>query len=150
LFVFRQGERLAFASEIKSFTQLPGWQARVNLEALQQIFTYWAPLSPATAFEGVEEIPPGHYLVCQGGEAHVESYWNLDFSEDQPPRSDADYLEEFSALLIDATQIRLRADVPVGAYLSGGLDSSTTAAVIRQYTDTPLDTFSIAFTTPSV
>lgn len=148
LFVFRQGERLAFASEIKSFTQLPGWQARFNLEALQQIFTYWAPLSPATAFEGVEEIPPGHYLVCQGGEAHVEAYWNLDFSEDQPPRSDADYLEEFSALLIDATQIRLRADVPVGAYLSGGLDSSTTAAVIRQYTATPLDTFSIAFTTP--
>ena len=148
LFIRQTADSLAFASEIKSFTALPDWQPHLDMTALQQIFTYWAPVSPRSAFQGVQEIPPGHYLVCQDGKISINSYWTLDFTEESSVRSDEEALEEFSALLIDATRIRLRADVPVGAYLSGGLDSSTTAAIIRNYTDTPLDTFSIAFTTP--
>ena len=79
------------------------------------------------------------------GKFQAESYWEMNFSPDPTDRSDADYLEEFEDLLIDATRIRLRADVPVGAYLSGGLDSSTTTALIRNYTSNHLDTFSISF-----
>ena len=138
---------LAFASEIKSFSALPDWQPTFDRQALGQIFTYWAPLAQRTAFQGVSEVPPGHYLLAKDGQVHLSPYWRLDFNEESPACSDDEYLEQFSALLIDATRIRLRADVPVGAYLSGGLDSSTTSAVIRNYTDTPLDTFSIAFST---
>lgn len=148
LFIRQTANSLAFASEIKSFSALPDWQPNLDMTALRQIFTYWAPISPRSAFQGVQEIPPGHYLVCQDGKISIESYWTMDFTEENPGRSEEEALEEFSSLLIDATRIRLRADVPVGAYLSGGLDSSTTAAIIRNYTDTPLDTFSIAFTTP--
>ncbi len=97
----------------------------------------------------MKQIPPGHFLLCAQGRVIVEPYWRLSFETDtdQNQQSDAEVLEQFSNLLIDATQIRLRADVPVGAYLSGGLDSSTIAAIIRKYTETPLDSFSIAFST---
>lgn len=97
----------------------------------------------------MKQIPPGHFLLCAQDQVIVEPYWRLSFETDtdQNQQSDAEVLEQFSNLLIDATQIRLRADVPVGAYLSGGLDSSTIAAIIRKYTETPLDSFSIAFST---
>ncbi len=142
-----QGQ-LAFASEIKSFLALPGWNPVIDPAALEQIFTYWSPLSPRSIFQGVQEVPPAHYLLLKDGAIQVRPYWSLDFTEDTQRKSDEAYVEEFSSLLVDAAQIRLRADVPVGAYLSGGLDSSTTAAIIRNYSNANLDTFSIAFSTP--
>ena len=153
LFYWLHENQLVFASEIKSFLAFPGWQPRFDQAALQQIFTYWAPLTPRSAFEGVESLPPGHYLLAKDGQIEMQPYWSLDFEEQtfSPSESDTQrekrLLEEFGDLLIDSTRIRLRADVPVGAYLSGGLDSSTTAAVIRNYTNTSLDSFSIAFST---
>ena len=94
-------------------------------------------------------FPLEAYLLVKDGELVQKRYWAMDFSPPESTRrSTEDYLEEFEHLLIDATRIRLRADVPVGAYLSGGLDSSTTAAIIRNFTDTPLDTFSISFSDP--
>jgi asparagine synthase (glutamine-hydrolysing) len=149
LFYTQHNGQLLFASEIKSILAYPGMSAEIDPVALDQIFTYWSTLSPRSAFKDIHEIPPAHYLLVQDGQLHLNRYWSLDFTPGSGPlRSEQEYLEEFEELLIDATRIRLRADVPVGAYLSGGLDSSTTAAIIRNFTDNRLDTFSISFKDP--
>ena len=150
LFYTVRGNRLIFASEIKAILTQRQVSAEIDPEVLGEVFTYWAPLSPRTIFRGIFEIPPGHYLLARKGEITVKSYWQIAFpnaSADLVPDGVAaeDYLEQFSALLIDAAKIRLRADVPVGAYLSGGLDSSTLAAIVRNFTAIRLNTFSIAF-----
>jgi asparagine synthase (glutamine-hydrolysing) len=138
--------RLFFCSEMKSLLAFPGFRLEIDPAALMQVFTFWSVQTPFTIFKDVFEIPPGHYLLAQNGGFAVHHYWSPDFTA--PERRADDILDEFESLFIDATRIRLRADVPVGAYLSGGLDSSLTAAVIRYYTNTPLDTFSIAFSDP--
>jgi asparagine synthase (glutamine-hydrolysing) len=141
---------LIFGSEIKAILADPRVTAAIDPVSLDQIFTYWSTLSPRTAFRNIVELPPGHFLRVRDGRIQVSPYWELSFPEADsgPFRSKRDYLEEFRSLLIDATRLRLRADVPVGAYLSGGLDSSTIAAIIRKYTNNPLDTFSISFSDP--
>lgn len=138
---------LIFGSEIKAILADPRVRAELDPVALDQIFTYWSPLSPRTAFKNIFAVPPGHFLLARDGEMTITPYWQLDFPEEAAPdpRSLDQCLEEFRALLIDSARIRLRADVPVGAYLSGGLDSSVTAAIIRNFTHNRLDTFSIAF-----
>lgn len=149
LFYTQHNGQLLFASEIKSILAYPGMSTEIDPVALDQVFTYWSTLSPRSAFKEIYDIPPAHYLLAQDGQVHLRPYWALDFMPPSgPARSEQEYLEEFEELLIDATRIRLRADVPVGAYLSGGLDSSTTAAIIRNYTDNKLDTFSISFSDP--
>jgi asparagine synthase (glutamine-hydrolysing) len=141
--------RLLFGSEIKAILAYPGVQAAIDPASLAQVFTFWSTLAPRTVFEGIEEVPPGHFLLLSGGKIRVERYWSLDFTvEPAGQRSADDYQEEFESLLIDASRIRLRADVPVGAYLSGGLDSSLTTALIRKYAGNRLETFSIAFENP--
>src|SRR5262249_25980916 len=96
-------------------------------------------------------LPPGHYLMARPPEIRIEPYWQLDFPESASDKSDLsdgeerDRIEQLSALLQDAARIRLRADVPVGAYLSGGLDSSAIAALVREHVGDRLHTFSIAF-----
>jgi asparagine synthase (glutamine-hydrolysing) len=145
--------RLIFASEIKALLAHPGVNAEIDPLSLEQIFTFWSTLSPRTVFRGIDDIPPGHYLLAREGQVSTQPYWSLDFSAEPSstptPVATQQYLEEFETLLIDATRIRLRADVPVGAYLSGGLDSSVTAAIIRRYTSNSLDTFSITFEDPA-
>lgn len=141
---------LIFGSEIKAILSDPRVEAHLDPLALDQIFTYWSPISPRTAFQGIQEIPPGSYLTANEDQLKIERYWQVEFpniAETQAKKSLTadDVLEEFESLLVDSTQIRLRADVPVGAYLSGGLDSSTTSAIIRNYTGSHLDTFSISF-----
>jgi asparagine synthase (glutamine-hydrolysing) len=144
------GDRVIFASEIKAILTQRQVRTGIDPAVLGEIFTYWASLSPHTIFRDIFEIPPGCYLVAGAGKITVKRYWQVDF-----PASNADsassagaleeYLEQFSSLLIDAVKIRLRADVPVGAYLSGGLDSSTLAVIVRNFTANRLNTFSIAF-----
>lgn len=142
---------LLFGSEIKSLLADPRVHAEIDPVSLGQVFTFWSTLTPRTAFKDIYEVPAGHYLIARQGTIQLTRYWSLGFPDQAHPVSErrwADYLEEFHDLLVDATQIRLRADVPVGAYLSGGLDSSTTSAIIRNYTSNRLDTFSIAFSDP--
>ena len=149
LFYTNRGGRLVFGSEIKSVLAFPGLGAEIDHTSLGQIFTFWSTLTPRTVFTGIFEIPPAHYLVTQGNSFNIHRYWSLDFTADSAGRRpERKYQEEFENLLIDATQIRLRADVPVGAYLSGGLDSSLTTAIVRKHTNNRLETFSIAFENP--
>ncbi|MFI5387341.1 MAG: asparagine synthase (glutamine-hydrolyzing) [Fimbriimonadales bacterium] len=143
---------LVFGSEAKALLQVPGLRAVLDPVALCQCFTFWHSLAPRTAFKGIQELPPGHLLVAHGGTVTVQPYWQSSF----PPanyrnptvRPEAELAEELRALLLDATRIRLRADVPVGAYLSGGLDSSAIAALIQLVAPGRLRTFSVAFESP--
>jgi asparagine synthase (glutamine-hydrolysing) len=143
LFYTTVNGQLVFGSEIKALLTHPEVKAEIDPASLDQIFTYWSTLSPRTAFQDIDEVPPAHYLLAREGKFTIQPYWALDFSPDNETHQN--YLEEFESLMIDATNIRLRADVPVGAYLSGGLDSSVTSAIVRKYNDNRLDTFSVAF-----
>uniref|UniRef100_UPI00260A2740 asparagine synthase (glutamine-hydrolyzing) n=1 Tax=uncultured Gimesia sp. TaxID=1678688 RepID=UPI00260A2740 len=137
--------RFLFASEVKALFTLPDVERSVDLTALNQLFTFWSPLPPRTFFEGVFELPPAHSMIVKNGQTKIWQYWHQDYSPNEENRSLDDWADELRSLLINATQLRLRADVPVGAYLSGGLDSSVTAAIIRNYTNAPLNTFSVNF-----
>ncbi|MDP1772125.1 MAG: asparagine synthase (glutamine-hydrolyzing) [Methylobacter sp.] len=147
LFYTRQGDRLLFASEIKALLPQLAEAPRISPTALDQIFTFWAPRSPNTLFEDIFEVQPGHMLVLENGCLRESVYWDWRFPEqdDYHQGSDTELAEQLYELLVDATRIRLRADVPVGAYLSGGLDSSALVALIRNHSDAPLKTFSIGF-----
>jgi asparagine synthase (glutamine-hydrolysing) len=155
LFYFRGAGSLIFGSEIKSILATAEVTAEIDPAVLEQVFTCWAPISPSTIFKGIVELPPGHYLEARKGKCEMTKYWDLAFpefddihSEPGHQKNAKEYQEELGSLLIDAAKIRLRADVPVGAYLSGGLDSSLIACIIRNFTTNHLDTFSIAFDDP--
>lgn len=136
-----------FASEIKALLRLPGFSAELDPFALDEIFTLWAPLAPRTGFAGVSELPPGHFMLVEDGRRRIERYWDFDFPDagEAEERTEEAWAEAVLDLLDDATRIRLRADVPVGAYLSGGLDSSITTALAVRHTTQQLSTFSVGF-----
>jgi asparagine synthase (glutamine-hydrolysing) len=137
---------LFFASEVKALLTVPGIRAELDPFALDQIFTLWFPLAPRTPFKDILELPPAHVLIAEGGNVTVRRYWQQDFSDEAiDRRSERAIATELRELLTDATRIRLRSDVPVGAYLSGGLDSSIVAAVTRQIKHDKLRTFSVTF-----
>lgn len=142
------GNTFVFASEVKALLAHPDVAPAINLEALQQIFTFWAPLPPATIFKGIQELPPAHSLVLEGGHVRLERYWSIDYTDGHDIPSERDAADRLRELLVDATRLRLRADVPVGAYLSGGLDSTIVTTIVRKFTDTPLRTFSVVFDDP--
>ena len=141
------GGALAFASEVKSLFAIPGMPRRLSPQALDQVFTCWTVLPGQTTFEGIHELPPGHYLTVAEGKVTTKRYWDV------PTCSREDYLdgsidsmtETVRDLLEDAVRIRLRADVPVGCYLSGGLDSSGIAAITARRFNADLSTFGIRF-----
>ena len=146
-YTVRDGQ-LILGSEIKTLLSHPNVSAQIDPTSLAQVFTFWSVLAPNTIFKDIHTLPPAHYMLVRDGQIEIQPYWELDFTTEESARTPQDYLDEFEHLLIDSTLIRLRADVPVGAYLSGGLDSSTTTAIIRKYAPNQLDTFSIAFSDP--
>jgi asparagine synthase (glutamine-hydrolysing) len=148
LFYTRTPGAFVFGSEIKSLLAHPKVSPRLDPVALDQVFTFWTTLTPRTAFRDIYELPPGHTMLVDGDQTDIRRFWELKFppADAVPPRDLDDALDEFSALLQDAVRLRLRADVPVVAYLSGGLDSSTTTEFILNYTHSDLRTFSITFT----
>ncbi len=148
LFYMKHDGRLLFASEMKSLFALPDIPRRIDLRALQEIFTFWTTLPPDSMFEGVEMLPPGSMMVVEEDRSpEVRAYWDWQFPthEIDRERSVESWADELREQMIDAVRLRLRADVPVGAYLSGGLDSSVITSLIKNYTDSPLRTFSIGF-----
>jgi len=148
LFYSIHEKKLIFGSEIKAILAYPGIRAEIDPIALQQVFTFWSVQSPKSIFLGINELPPGHYLYTNGEQFSVEAYWSLDFTEQIPSHTENDYLDELESMLEDSVRLRLRSDVPVGVYLSGGIDSSIITALIRKYSNYPLETFSISFSDP--
>ena len=142
-----RGGTLVFASEAKSVLSALGETPGLDHEGLDQLFTFWSPVSPRTLFRGINELPPGHLGIFEKGKLTVRRYWEWDFPEHgaYAQGTEQDFAEQLHELLIDATRIRLRSDVPVGAYLSGGLDSSILVSLIHHYGNVPLRTFSIGF-----
>jgi len=137
--------RLIFASEIKAILAV-GVARQLDLEALSQVFTFWTTLPGRTVFQGVQEVPPGHFMRVKDSRIDLQPYWRIPF---YPPEerltSLGEAAEQLRDLLNDAVRLRLRADVPVGAYLSGGLDSSIIATLISRNCLSHLKTFSLGF-----
>jgi asparagine synthase (glutamine-hydrolysing) len=155
LFYTWAGRDFVFGSEVKVLLAHPDIEAKLNYGALHQVFTFWFTIAPSTMFVGIEQLPSGHSLIVENGHAKLLRYWTLDFGDEdrgaeESDKQEASLVDELSALLLDATRIRLRADVTVGAYLSGGLDSSIIAALARQCIGSSLHTFSIAFDEPDL
>ncbi|HXY13068.1 MAG TPA: asparagine synthase (glutamine-hydrolyzing) [Terriglobales bacterium] len=146
VFYTQVGDNLIFGSEMKALFVNPAVGREIDLVGLDQIFTFWCTLPPRTIFNNILELPPGNTLTFKNGQISVHPYWHLSFdSPEQTPADDA-CIEQLTALLNDAVRIRLRSDVPVGAYLSGGLDSTIVTALINQVSTEQLRTFSVAFT----
>ncbi len=138
--------RLHFASEIKALFSDERIPRRLNTRTLSDVFTCWTPVDPLTAFDGVYQLPPGHLAVFDTGGLHIRRFWQLAFHEAEPDaRSVEEWEEQMAALLLDASRIRLRADVPVGAYLSGGIDSTYLSTLVHNNFNNRLNTFSVQF-----
>lgn len=147
LFYTERNGTLFFASEIKALLRVPGVEAEIDPIALDQIFTLWTPIPPRTAFRGISQLPPGHLMLIEGDRRTIRPWWKLEFPDRGAERAGSEPVEELKSLLDDATRIRLRADVPVGCYLSGGLDSSLISAIAARAVPEQLQTFSVTFDT---
>ncbi len=145
LFYTQTNSSFLFASEVKALFCDADVDRRLDPQGLQQLFTFWTTIPPRTVFRDVLELPPGHNLVVQQDRVEVQPYWNLSFTPIRETPRPEQLREELMSLLDDATRLRLRADVPVGAYLSGGLDSSVTAALSQRHATNRLRTFSVTF-----
>ncbi len=147
LFLTHMNGRLAFASEVKALFALPDVPRQLDMQALGEIFTTWAPLPPHAAFAGVHSLGPGECMAVDAQGSRTWRYWDWSFpTETTEPYASADEAAEaLRELLVDCVRLQLRADVPVGAYLSGGLDSSVITTLIHHHTSTPLRTFSLTF-----
>jgi asparagine synthase (glutamine-hydrolysing) len=155
----RDGEWLLFASEIKALLASGMVPARADHRGINHLFTFFSLPGPLTCFAGVQALSPGHYLRIQlGGDdesARVSehTYWEMDFPDrgDEDPGSDSKKLvEEFEATLLSAVNRRLRADVPVVSYLSGGVDSSTVVAMASHVRGSPIPCFTIRIKRPDL
>jgi asparagine synthase (glutamine-hydrolysing) len=137
-----------FGSEIKAIIKHPLVKKEVNLEALDQVLTFPGLVSPVTFFKGIMSLPPGHYITLSEGKLSVCQYWDLVYPEahENGTASESFYMEELEHRLLQAVRYRLNADVPVGFYLSGGLDSSLIGALMKSLTpDVCYPSFSIGF-----
>lgn len=146
----RDGQ-LFFASELKALKQLPGWEGHLDRQALATYLTYSYVPAPLCIYKGVQKLEPGKILEVQaGGDPKVRPYWSLcdiaaAASRDPLEISDAEAVDQLESLLLDAVTRRMVSDVPLGAFLSGGVDSSTVAALMQAASDTPIRSFSIGF-----
>ena len=147
LYYIHDGKRLAFASEVKSFLDLPGFQARMDPEALHSYLTFlWVP-DPNTMFEGVKKLPAAHYATFRDGDLRIKEYWDLVV----PPRmkawtsSEPEVLEGIRERLRASVRRQMVSDVPLGAFLSAGVDSAAILAFMAEASSTPVRTFTITF-----
>ncbi len=150
LYYTEKDGRLVFASEVKALARYPAVSLRPDLKGLAEIFTFWSTVPPRTVYENIRELPPGHLLVAGRGRVSRSVRWCEPHPTPAPtPMDTAEAVDAVRAHLREAVRLRLRADIPVGAYISGGLDSSITAALAAEEVGSNLQTFSITFTDPS-
>ena len=141
------GRTLVFGSEIKSLLQHPGVKREINLQAISDFLSFGYVPDPETAFAGVRKLPPGHTLTFKDGLIKTRRYWDFDYSRRlgrrEPERREEDYIERLRELIAESVRLRLESDVPLGAFLSGGIDSSVVVAMMAR--EMKVKTFSIGF-----
>ncbi len=139
--------RLLFASELKAILQAPGVPREVDPQAVDEYLTYQYVPHPRTVFRGIAKLPPGHYATYREGRLDVRAFWQPDFNaeEDRPA---ADWEAELRRRLRSAVEMRLQSEVPLGAFLSGGIDSTIIVGLMSQLAGGPVRTFSIGFPVP--
>jgi asparagine synthase (glutamine-hydrolysing) len=134
----------AFASEIKAILEIPNFKREVDLESLNQFLSFlWTP-DPDTLFSGVKKLPPGHFLVYQNGHAEVRQYWDLEFNEDDT-LSETDWVERVREQVERSVRAQMIADVPLGAFLSGGVDSSSIVSLMTGMVSQKVTTYTFGF-----
>jgi len=144
LFYRHEPGRLAFASELKSLLEIPGVPRDVDPGAIDRYLTYQYVPHPGTIFRGINKLPPGHSAVYCDDDLQVRAYWEPDFQHERPITS-AEACQRLRETLESSVTMRLQSEVPLGAFLSGGVDSSLIVAIAQQKTQQPLKTFSIGF-----
>ena len=140
-------KRLLFASELKSLLTLPNVPRDLDLGAVDEYLMYQYIPHPNTIFRGIRKLPPAHRAVYEDGRLRVTPYWSPDFNI-QSDRATSNQVHALREGLTDAVRLRLRSDVPLGAFLSGGVDSSIIVGLMQQLSDEPIKTFSIGFPVP--
>jgi asparagine synthase (glutamine-hydrolysing) len=136
--------RLLFASELKSLVEVPGLERRVAPQAIDEYLTYQYVPHPRTIYENFFKLPPGHLAIYRDGGLEVRPYWQPDFRVEER-RPAAEYAAELRALLESSVALRLESDVPLGAFLSGGVDSTIIAGLMSRLSTSRVRTFSIGF-----
>ena len=139
--------RLVFGSELKALLADPEVPREIDLQGLTAYLRYGYIAEPLTILKGIRKLPPGHLLTARDGQVEVKPYWDVlpFFAAEEWPRSEAEWEEELANLLCEAVRLHLLSDVPIGAFLSGGIDSSMVVALMARALDHPVKTFSIGF-----
>jgi asparagine synthase (glutamine-hydrolysing) len=145
LYYCQDAEKLAFASEIKSLLAVEGFDRRIKLKALSEFFTFGYVPGPVTIYEDIYEIPPAHIGVWYDGNFHSKRYWDIKFDPDVNKPIDF-FVEGLLHHLKEAIGIHLMSEVPLGAFLSGGIDSSAIVALMAQASERKVKTFTAGFT----
>jgi len=146
-YVHNDDGSLYFASEIKSLLAARAVAPEINFRTLPDYLANHAPSGDETLYVGVRRLPAGHTLLWRDGQVEIKKYWDISFarSEEDAGRGEEDYIEEWAETFRTSVRLRLMADVPLGMFLSGGIDSSAIAAVMSGMVDEPIKTFSVAF-----
>lgn len=150
LYYWNRGGRFLFASEAKALLESAHVERRVNIQAIDAYLTLRNVPEPQTMFAGISKLPVAHWLTCgRDGNVRLQRYWEVPLLPSAAParRPDEEHLEEFEALFFDAVRLCMRSDVPVGAYLSAGVDSSLTVAAMTRHSS-DINTYSIGFGAP--
>jgi asparagine synthase (glutamine-hydrolysing) len=145
------GGGIVFGSEIKSLLQHRAVNREINLEAVSDFFSFGYVPDPHSAFRGINKLPPGHTLTFKDSRLTTRRYWDFEYPEkrEEPARDEGYYIERLRELIAESVRLRLVSDVPLGAFLSGGIDSSTVVAMMAREMGRPVKTFSIGFTESS-
>jgi asparagine synthase (glutamine-hydrolysing) len=142
-----------FASEIRGLLASGLVQARPDLRGINHLFSFFSLPGPVTCFQGVQLLPPGHFLTIRNGTVTERAFWKMDFPDaghEDSTNNEKRLVDEFERVLVGAVERRLRADVPVVSYLSGGVDSTTVVSLASRVRGEPIPTFTIRITDPAL
>ena len=143
LYYYWNGKEFIFASELKSILATNFFKKELDYTSLDSFLSYNYIINPKTPFKNIYKLPPAHYLIIKNNNLEINSYWDLRFKEEN--KSKKEYMSELISLLEDSVKIRQISDVPIGAFLSGGLDSSLIVSLMSRIHSEPIKTFTIGF-----